>query len=89
MSEAPRNFRNLPDEAEHIAKQGGRRSLPEGNPQSEESLVVAFYYALTHEEERLVDELIRYAHNEVGLTVEELTKIYDAAFETKFREENE
>jgi hypothetical protein len=60
-----------------------------GHQQEKESLFAAFYYALTHEEERLVDELVHYAHNEVGLTIEELTKIYDAAFETKFREENE
>jgi hypothetical protein len=60
-----------------------------GHQQEEESLFAAFYYALTHEEERILDELIRYAHNEVGLTLEELTKIYDSAFEIKFREENQ
>jgi hypothetical protein len=52
-------------------------------------ILVAFHYAFSHKEEELIDELIRYAYHQVGLTEPEIRIIYDAAYEIKFREDNE
>ena len=57
--------------------------------QIKDALVASFYRSITHRDEDLTTAIVSYAHFEQGMTVGEITECYQAAYDAKFKEEEE
>jgi hypothetical protein len=54
--------------------------------QIKEALIVAFYFAITHHDGEMTSRIVNYAHHHEKISVEDLTKFYQAAFDATFKE---
>jgi|GEM_PF-5571337 len=61
---------------------GGEESGFDGSrPLDQESLMLAFKEAITNHESGKINDLIKHGLHELGMTVEQLTEIYQEAFD--------